>query len=96
MRFCAITVILAAFGAAGCVTAPHAVAGDAEITNVVEASLQKHPDLGPPSQLYVTTRDHVVYLSGTADTGLQRETAGSLAMQTPGVKRVVNNISVSH
>ena len=83
-------------GASGCAAMPHAVPGDAAITSAVQKFRDRHPDLGPPTTLHVTTLDHVVYLSGSADTGLQREIAASLAMQTNGVIRVVNNISISH
>jgi osmotically-inducible protein OsmY len=47
-----------------------------------------------PDQLYVNTVDHVVYLSGTVETGLHRVTAESLAREAPGVTRVVDNIGV--
>jgi osmotically-inducible protein OsmY len=91
------TVVLSLMlGASGCAAVPHAVPSDAEITSAVQKTLNQHPDLGPPTTLYVQTLDHVVYLSGIADTGLQREIAASLAMQTKGVARVVDNISVSH
>jgi osmotically-inducible protein OsmY len=71
------------------------VPGDPEITRAVEKSLGQHPDPGPPNMLYVKSVEHVVYLTGTADAGLQRNTAGSLAAQVTGVTKVVNNISVS-
>lgn len=69
---------------------------DEKITTAVENSIHQRPDLGPPNLLYVKTTGHVVYLSGIADTGLQSRTAESLALETAGVTRVVNNISVSH
>jgi len=95
MRLSTVVVSLA-LAASGCAAVPHTVPGDAEITRAVEKSVGRHPDLGPPNEIYVKTLNHVVYLSGTADTGLQRDTAASLAMQTTGVARVVNDISVSH
>jgi osmotically-inducible protein OsmY len=91
-----IVVLLLTLGVSGCAALPHSEPGDAQITSAVQKSLDRHPDLRPPTTLYVNTLDHVVYLSGVADTGLQREIAGSLAMQTKGVTRVVNDISVTH
>jgi len=53
-------------------------------------------DFGPPGALRVATVDHVVYLNGTVDAGLAKHLAESVAMQTPGVARVVNSIAVDH
>jgi len=44
----------------------------------------------------VQTLNHVVYLTGLVDYGLEKSTAESLAKQVPGVTRVENNIAVSH
>ncbi|MFZ1904657.1 MAG: BON domain-containing protein [Steroidobacteraceae bacterium] len=68
--------------------------GDANITANVQSSFAQHGELQGPDQLYVNTVDHVVYLSGTVETGLHRITAESLARETPGVTRVVDNIGV--
>jgi osmotically-inducible protein OsmY len=68
--------------------------GDANITANVKPSFAQHGELQGPDQLYVNTVDHVVYLGGTVETGLHRATADSLARETPGVTRVVDNISV--
>ena len=69
---------------------------DANITADVEAQLNQLPNLGPPGSIAVQTVDHVVYLNGTVDGGLQKRIAGSVAMQASGVTNVVNNIAVSH
>jgi osmotically-inducible protein OsmY len=69
---------------------------DANITAAVEAQLNQLPNLGPPGAIAVQTVDHVVYLNGTVDGGLQKRIAGSVAMQASGVTSVVNNIAVSH
>jgi osmotically-inducible protein OsmY len=37
-----------------------------------------------------------VYLSGLVDTPLQRQMAESIALQAPGVVRVVNMIAISN
>ena len=70
--------------------------GDATITTKVQTSLDRHSDLGAPSSISVQTRAGVVYLYGEVSTGLERESAESLAEKTPGVVRVVDSIFVSH
>ena len=70
--------------------------GDAKITTTVQTLLDRHPDLGAPSSITVQTRAGVVYLYGEVSTGLERESAESLAEKTPGVVRVVDSIFVSH
>jgi osmotically-inducible protein OsmY len=67
--------------------------GDAAITQQVEALLRRHPDLGPPSMVYVSTSDGVVFLTGRSNTDLQRTTIEALARQVPGVREVINNIA---
>jgi hypothetical protein len=41
------------------------------------------------------THDHIVYLYGLVDTALEREIAQSVALETPGVRKVVNSIGIS-
>ncbi len=41
------------------------------------------------------TVNHVVYLNGFVDEGLQSRTAESVAFEAPGVTRVVNSIAVT-
>ena len=69
--------------------------GDAAITTDVEALVREHRDLGPPNELYITTHHRVVYLSGVVATPLQRESAEELASGVPGVRAVVNSVSVT-
>jgi hypothetical protein len=69
---------------------------DQRITANVEESIDKHPDLGPPGAIQVQTQDQVVYLNGLVGDGLERETAESLASQTPGVTKVVDSVAVAH
>ena len=45
--------------------------------------------------VHVDANDGVVYLTGNAETAVQRERATELALQTHGVRRVVNNIVVN-
>jgi osmotically-inducible protein OsmY len=70
--------------------------GDAKITTNVQTLLDRHPDLGAPGSITVQTRAGVVYLYGKVSTGLERESAESLAEETAGVARVVDSIFVSH
>ncbi|MFQ5983072.1 MAG: BON domain-containing protein [Woeseiaceae bacterium] len=45
-------------------------------------------------RVWVRTWDGVVTLTGWVDTPLARQQAGIIAMNTPGVKRVNNNIRI--
>jgi osmotically-inducible protein OsmY len=69
--------------------------GDADITAQVNGLLAQHPELQPPNLIQVQTLNHVVYLNGLVDTDFQRQMAQSVALQAPGVSRVVNSIGLS-
>jgi osmotically-inducible protein OsmY len=71
-------------------------AGDANITADVKERLNQMADLGPPGSIEVQTVDHVVYLNGLVDVGLEKRNAASIAMQVPGVTNVVDGIAVLH
>jgi len=73
-------------GIAGC-------PGDAKITTNVQARLAQHPEIG--LLVTVQTLNGVVYLNGEVGEGLQRGTAESVARNTPGVAKVVDNIGIS-
>lgn len=75
-------------GFAGCL-------GDAGIASEVRAQLVRHAALEPPNLISVQTLHGVVYLYGLVDTVFERELAGSVARETPGVARVVNSIGIS-
>ena len=68
--------------------------GDAKITADVQSQLDKHSEIGPFVE--VQTVNGVVYLNGRVADGLIRTTAESVANQTPGVAKVVDNIYVAH
>src|ERR1700691_3567879 len=68
---------------------------DADITSCVTALFAQHPALQAPNLLQVQTLDHVVYLHGLVDTGYERLMAESVALQAPGVSKVVNFIGLS-
>jgi osmotically-inducible protein OsmY len=71
-------------------------APDAKITANVEAQLDQMPDLGPPGSIRAQTVDHVVYLNGQVDGGLEKRNAEAVVRQVPGVEQVANNIDVQH
>ena len=93
-------ILILAGALPGCATfgkcEPGECSGDAKITTNVKALLDRHPELGPPSSITVQTRAGVVYLYGEVSSGLERETAESIAEEIPGVARVVDSIFVSH
>jgi osmotically-inducible protein OsmY len=68
---------------------------DEDTTAAVSAAISARPDLGPPSQIQVSTINHVVYLTGIVDTGYQRSVAETLAGKTVGVTKVVDSIGLS-
>jgi osmotically-inducible protein OsmY len=70
--------------------------GDANITASVRAQLSQHPELGGPNSVNVETLNQVVYLDGLVSTGIESRTAESVALQVPGVSRVVNSVAVAH
>jgi osmotically-inducible protein OsmY len=74
----------------------HGCAGDAQITSAVQLLLREHPALGPPNQLYVQTSDRVVFLTGQVATDYQREEAAALARTAPGVRQVINTVSLGY
>jgi osmotically-inducible protein OsmY len=69
---------------------------DAKITTDTEARLNQMPELGPPGSIRVQTLDHVVYLNGQVDGGLEKRNAEATARQVPGVQLVANDIDVLH
>jgi osmotically-inducible protein OsmY len=68
---------------------------DLRITYDVMQKFDQHSDLGVPNRIYVNTRDHVVYLTGTVSHSELADNAKDLARQVPGVTNVVSSISVS-
>jgi osmotically-inducible protein OsmY len=85
----------------GC-AALHQCAGPAEcnanerLTRAVRTQLAQYPELLPPNQVFVETRNGVVYLTGQVATDLQRVTAESAARQTAGVHKVIDNIALGY
>ena len=67
---------------------------DGRITTDVKAAIAQRRDLGAPNQIYIDTRDHVVFLSGVVNNSLSGDNAIEIARQVPGVTRVVSTIGV--
>jgi osmotically-inducible protein OsmY len=99
-RLALAAFLLLAAALAGCLSSPPCNSpecqADARINADVKSRIQEHRELGPPNTVYVQTRSGVVYLSGQVATDLQRDTAESVATQTPGVLNVVNSISLTY
>ena len=84
-------MIFAAALAAGCATVDPWT--DARIESEVKARLVAQHEANL-TRLGVVSRVQTVYLSGTVESGEQKETAGSVARGVPGVKRVVSTLEV--
>ena len=67
---------------------------DAKITSDVRAAVDRHPELGDPESIQITTSNGVVYLNGELD-DVARSDVASLARQVPGVDSVVNSIATN-
>ncbi len=72
----------------------HGCPGDAKITAVVRSQLNQCRFL-EPNAIRVQTLNHVVFLEGVVSSGLEIDTAESIARKVPDVARVVNSIVVS-
>jgi osmotically-inducible protein OsmY len=94
--FAGILTLAAALG--GCATfekcGSAACRDDAAITANVQAQLNQSPDLGAPYSIRAQTIDHVVYLNGLVDVGVEKRQAAAQVQQVAGVTQVVNDIAV--
>jgi osmotically-inducible protein OsmY len=83
---------------AGCSTYAACAGGacgtDVAITTNVRSLLDQHAELGAPHAIEVQTIHRVVYLNGQVNDGFSRGIAESVALQAPGVLKVVNSIAV--
>jgi osmotically-inducible protein OsmY len=70
--------------------------GDTQITAEVTARFNHYPVLEPPNLVYVQTLDRVVYLTGEVNTETERDLAQAVALQVPGVTRVINSINTGY
>ena len=84
-------MIFAAALLAGCATIDPWT--DARIESEVKARLVAQHDANL-TRLGVVSREQTVYLSGTVESGEQKEAAESVARGVPGVKRVVSTLDV--
>jgi osmotically-inducible protein OsmY len=71
-------------------------ASDTKLAEDVEAKLNQMPDLGPPGSIRVQTINHVVYLDGQVDGGLEKRNAETVVRRISGVEQVENDIDVQH
>jgi hyperosmotically inducible periplasmic protein len=69
------------------------LASNASITGTVKSKLTATTGM-PVSQIDVTTKDGVTILSGQVYSSAQKAQAESLTKNTPGVKKVVNKLTV--
>jgi hypothetical protein len=67
---------------------------DAKITTDVNEQFRQHVDLSLPNLLNVQTLDHVIYLSGTVSSDLQRYQAEEVARQASDGAPIVDTIGV--
>ena len=95
-----LALVIAAGAAGGCAAVDTwrkcgaGCPGDAEISAAVRARLYQHTELLAPNRVYVSTLDSVVYLSGEVVTDAQRLDAEDIARDVPGVRRLVDVISL--
>ena len=69
---------------------------DAQVSTGVRTLFDQYLDLQPPNLLYVQAHGHLVTLSGNVNTEYARRLAESVALEAPGVARVVNFIGVDN
>ena len=89
-----VLAIALAGGLAGAGIAQEMNSNDDTITQNVKAMISQQPAL-KADHVTVETRQGVVYLKGTVDTPAEKKDLESVAMQTTGVKKVVNGTTVS-
>jgi osmotically-inducible protein OsmY len=61
--------------------------------STIVADLSKKKTITNARDWHVKAMDHVVYLSGTVETGLHRDIAASVIREVNGVSCVVNNMA---
>jgi osmotically-inducible protein OsmY len=71
-------------------------ASDTKLAADVETKLNQMPELGPPGSIRVQTINHVVYLDGQVDGGLEKRNAEAVVRRISGVEQVENDIDVQH
>ena len=89
-----VLALALAGGLAGAGIAQEMNSNDDTITQNVKAMISQQPAL-KADHVTVETRQGVVYLKGTVDTPAEKKDLESVAMQTTGVKKVVNGTTVS-
>jgi osmotically-inducible protein OsmY len=69
------------------------VVNDASITGTIKSKMIATKGL-PTSTIDVTTKRNIVTLTGRVQTAQQKQLAGQVAQNTPGVEKVVNQLAV--
>jgi osmotically-inducible protein OsmY len=90
------TILAGAAGGCADLHGSQSASADSMITADVETRLDQMADLGPPGSIKVQTLDHVVYLNGLVDGGLEKRTAEEAVLKVPGVEKVADDIDVLH
>jgi osmotically-inducible protein OsmY len=70
------------------------VISDVSITGTVKTKIVSTKSL-PAGKIDVSTKDNIVALDGTVQNAAQKNLAGQLARDTPGVKGVTNRLIIS-
>jgi osmotically-inducible protein OsmY len=71
-------------------------ASDAKLAADIKTKLNDMPELGPPGSIRVQTINHVAYLDGEVEGGLDKRNAEAAVRRIPGVAQVENDIDVQH
>ena len=94
-RLSQTAIALAFSGLASLACAQQATgSSDEAITANVKSTFAQHPEI-KADQITVTTKDGTVYLSGAVDTTTERKNIETIALQTAGVRKVVNQTNVT-
>ena len=72
-----------------------AMSPDETITAHVKASIAQHTDL-KVNRVTVSTQDGIVYIRGMVDTNAEKQDLESIAKNTSGVKKVVNEATINN
>jgi osmotically-inducible protein OsmY len=97
-RISALALSMVLAGAlAGCAgfgrCSPENCASDKQTLSELNSALASHRELGAPADIHSQVINGVAYLTGVLDTDLEVHNAERIALQVPGVKDVVNNLT---
>ncbi|HEX8235980.1 MAG TPA: BON domain-containing protein [Abditibacteriaceae bacterium] len=69
------------------------VVSDVSITGTIKGKILATKSL-PASTIDVTTKNNIVTLTGSVQTAQQKQLAGEVAQNSPGVKKIINQLKV--